>query len=247
MIQTGSVTTELFVSPAEQNPGIEEYENYQIDEPDGAPNNGEQALWDPKFRGTPDAVEGDTLNIFYGTNDGTGNTSYAHTLPFGRQTARWTNTTSASEAIFANRGPVYTASGTGENLIWDLMDDAFGLRSNTMLIHGGRVTWEGNVAYNDNHVTFESSPTPDGAAQIQVTATTGGGQAFVRNDNIFQAENDLNGNDNPLADGQAIIEIDNPANLGATPNTRVFGNRNAFLQVCASVEEDADSISIWKD
>lgn len=36
--------------------------------------------------------------------------------------------------------------------------------STTLLIHGSRTRWEGNVGYNDNHVSFETSLTPGNGA-----------------------------------------------------------------------------------
>jgi hypothetical protein len=36
-------------------------------------------------------------------------------------------------------------------------------KSNTFLIHGAKETWEGNIAYNDNHVQYETALAPAGA------------------------------------------------------------------------------------
>jgi prepilin-type N-terminal cleavage/methylation domain-containing protein len=246
LIQSGSVTTDIFISPAETNPAISAYENYTSSEPEAAADP-ERALWDPRFRGTPS--EDEDVIMDYAENDATGNMSYAHTGPYGRQVGRWRSTTSASEAVMANRGPVFTATGMGSSLIWETPDTTFGLQSNTMLIHGGKTTWEGNVGYNDAHVDFENSATPDGAAQIQVTAAQGG-EAFSRNDNIFMAENDQTGLNStpvisPAADGTADITL--AANL---LNTSAYGNRNAFLNLVATSEfaaTGAGTVTIWKD
>ena len=51
--------------------------------------------------------------------------------------------------------------GTKGKSRWTLTNDQYGTGSNTLLIHGGRTTWEGNIAYNDNHITFETRPDPE--------------------------------------------------------------------------------------
>jgi prepilin-type N-terminal cleavage/methylation domain-containing protein/prepilin-type processing-associated H-X9-DG protein len=238
LVNNGSVTAELFISPVEQNPSIQEYENYQVDEPEAAAEP-ERALWDPAMRGTPgsESEEGVDLNIQYSLtgNDGVGNISYAHTPPIGKRRAQWSDTFVASEPVFANRGPVYEiANGTGNtaDAIWDLVDGAFGLQSNTLLIHGGRTTWEGNVGYNDGHVDFENTPTPDQAAQIQVSSAQAG-EAFTRNDNLFVSENDLDGT---VADGggDAWNEAYPMEQFSGSTPDNAFNQRNAWLNIIAS-------------
>ena len=245
LIQNGSVTPELFVSPVEQNPGIEAYDEYQVTEPDAVTTDPERALWDPRFRGTPNQDEGASLGIQYGPNDDTGNVSYAHTMPFGRQTGKWSNTFSASEAVLANRGPVFEDVGTGETLTWQLpLDQPAGTNSFTLLIHGGRNTWEGNVGYNDNHVDFEQTATPDGAAALQITGGTGGGEAFTRNDNIFMAEVDSTGEhaqNNPNANSTNLQNL--PTN--STANTAALQQRNAFLKIIG--DATATQVRVWQD
>ncbi|MGP1272618.1 MAG: type II secretion system protein [Phycisphaerales bacterium] len=244
LVQSGSITPELLVSPVEQNPGIEAYDEYQITEPEAATGaEPERALWDPAMRGSPDPAEGEGLNITYGSNDETGNTSYAHTLPFGRQTGKWSNTFSAAEPVLANRGPVYQAVGTGEALTWQLeLENAAAGQSFTLLIHGGRNTWEGNVGYNDNHVDFEQSPTPDGASALQITGGTGGGQAFTRNDNIFMMESDTTGD---LVGSQAFDAGVDEIPYENTGINDIFGQRNAFLKIAANAT-DSD-VGVWQD
>jgi hypothetical protein len=65
-----------------------------------------------------------------------------------------------------------------------------GTGSNTLLIHGGRTTWEGNIVYNDNSVRFEITPDP---VSTPFTFTGLGGQA-VQPDNLFVNENDTTRN-----------------------------------------------------
>ena len=81
--------------------------------------------------------------------------SYAHVLPIGKRgTAKWNNSFNSYDAIIANRGPKVTGATFGKA---PLVVPSFDKKSNTLRIHGGRSTWEGNVTYNDNSVVFETS------------------------------------------------------------------------------------------
>ena len=62
-----------------------------------------------------------------------------------------------------------------------------GVGSNTLLIHGGRTTWEGNVAYNDNHVNFETRPDPE---TLPFTFSTLAANIRTQFDNLFVNEKD---------------------------------------------------------
>ncbi|MCC6970897.1 MAG: hypothetical protein IT434_11830, partial [Phycisphaerales bacterium] len=121
-----------------------------------------------------------------------GHNSYAHTPPFGKQRAKWSNSFNATETCFGNRGPMY--KGDAEQG-WTLLtgsgaSDACGKNSNTLLIHGGRTTWEGNVGYNDSHVNFEVKPDPD-ALTYNFTGLAIGQR--TKPDNIFVPEKDVDG------------------------------------------------------
>ncbi|MEO1584502.1 MAG: type II secretion system protein [Planctomycetota bacterium] len=258
LINNGSITTELLISPVEQNPSIADYENYQLDEPEAAAIP-ERALWDPAMRGTPDTLEGQGLNITYTEtlNDGTGNTSYAHTLPVGRRLAQWSNTFIASEPVLANRGPVFQQTVTGENATWELAEggaDQFGLLSNTLLIHGNRNSWSGNIGYNDAHVDFENTASPDQASQIQVTSTAGaGGNPFTVNDNIFVSENDREGDAANSESGTAGDWSAAVSNFPVVSDDIDAGlsQRNAFLNIIANSTDRASgteqTLGLWKD
>ncbi len=207
MIYNGLVPLEMLISPAEQGPIIE-YENYQIDEPAAAADPS-KALWDPAFRATPrdsaigDQQEGDE-----------GSFSYAHTPPFGRRKdSTWRDTYSASQAVLGNRGASWTRGRKGD---WELLDETHevaddyskpvGEMSNTLLIHGSRSKWEGNIAYQDNRVIFETRPDLE---DLPFTFTSLG----VRADNLFVNEDDATG------------EPDSEVRLDAQSD-----NLNAFLR-----------------
>ena len=250
LIGEGFVTAELMVSPAETNNAqIIVYDNYEVEEPEGAADK-QRALWDPKFRGTPLEVENDTVTG-PGVQEGFGNMSYAHTPPYHRRLSQWGSTFKSSEAVIGNRGPMWTATGTGRDLVWGLSGtstaDRFGLGSNTLLIHGGKSTWEGNIGYNDNHVSFEQRPDPE-----NITLTITQGETFTRNDNIFVSELDTTG---ALPSG---VASPNAATGALTMNSATNGSgelnqSNALLKMVGAVttggagNSTVNSITAWQD
>ena len=244
LIGEGFVTAELMVSPAESNTSqIVVYEDYEVEEPEGSVDEN-RALWDPKFRGTPN----DETTIT-GSIGGIGHMSYAHTPPFLRRLGQWGSTFKASEAVLGNRGPLWTAEGTGATLVWELQGNDSsslqGLGSNTLLIHGGKTTWEGNIAYNDNHVSFEQRPDPENIT-LTITSTTGGGQPFTRNDNIFVSEIDLTGAPTAETAGTNVT-------YAGTGTNAPLSQSNGFLKMISLVtatgtnNTTVSSVRGWQD
>jgi prepilin-type N-terminal cleavage/methylation domain-containing protein len=175
MIYNGFFSPELCVNPAEVNGAIKVFSGYQYSEPQSAAgSNKKLALWDPSFRCTPINTETNPTG-FTGTD---GAFSYGY-MPFvGARRSKWNNTFQSTEAIVGNRGP------TGSNTI------EYGINSNTLLIHGGRTTWEGNICYNDNHANFETRADPE-TLPFTFSGIT---NASLRTqfDNVFVNENDAN-------------------------------------------------------
>lgn len=233
MIFAGSISPELCVSPAESNTGgIQISPAYEYSNPTGSATTS-SALWDPKFRGTPNepVVTGSPSGM------GVGNNSYAHILPFGKRRSMWTDTMSTTEAVFANRGPQYNTSdfaayptGTGR---WTLTNDTLGTGSNTLLIHGGRTTWEGNVGYNDGHVAFETKPNPDTVTYTRNIATSSATNPKAAPDNLFVNESDEQGGD--------------------TSATSFGAGRNIYMRPVQQVTSSGTNgstvgtVTIWKD
>ena len=195
LIFNGNIPAELAVSPAEQGP-ISVYKDYQFDEPEGAQNQ-DRALWDPAFRAVPtDRAVGPDQAV-----GDDGGFSYAHTPPFGaRKTTYWRDTYESGAVVLGNRGPSWTLQGSTDTGDWVLFDDGdqppsgnydrqMGQSSNTLLIHGSRVSWEGNLAYNDNRVEFETRPDPEELTWV----FRGIAQSENRSqpDNVFVNEDDL--------------------------------------------------------
>lgn len=192
LIFNGFFGPELCVSPAESNGSIKQMSTYAYSQPPSAATP-LQALWDPAFAVTPNDAAVPTVSTT------AGHFSYAINPPIGGRRAKWTNSFSATEAIVGNRGPNYTATNTGASLIWTINPvttlpsannngaNPVGINSNTLLIHGSRTTWEGNIAYNDNHVNFETRPDPE-ATPFTFNGVSGTQRTFT--DNVFANEND---------------------------------------------------------
>ena len=144
LVFNGFIPTDMCVSPAEVNSSIKPCDTYEFNEPKAAANP-KLALWDPAF--SADFTGGRT-----------GNVSYGHALPFGERLANWSDTFNASQALAGNRGPEVL----GVNMAADgaPVERLANPASNTMRIHGAMDTWEGNTAYGDSHVNFETRLTP---------------------------------------------------------------------------------------
>ncbi|MBC7834727.1 MAG: hypothetical protein H7Y88_06450 [Phycisphaerales bacterium] len=146
LIFNGWISPEITINPAESNTAfIERDDDYQYTDPPATVRPAD-ALWDPAFKAdfSPGAPQ-------------KANNSYAHMMPSrARLEKQWRNTFSATEAFFGNRGPEVTGWTKGGKR------PAFNDASNTLLIHGGRTSWEGNIGYNDSHVAFETTMSPEG-------------------------------------------------------------------------------------
>src|SRR5579862_3576093 len=113
LIFNGTIPTELMINPAEADGNIKNYDTYEFDSPLGAVDPS-RATWDPQFRATP-------LDAAIGSQSATdpGSCSYAHNPPFGKRRAKWSNTFTATEAVFGDRGPCYVLTGTGTTATWN--------------------------------------------------------------------------------------------------------------------------------
>ena len=224
LVFNGFTTPKIHVSSSEASTGsVQVCESYEYTSPGGAVSSA-NALWDPRFKGTP--IDSQTIAPAQGAN--IGNNSYALILPFGKRRAMWTDTMSTTEAVLCNRGPTY-ASGDAANYPsntgrWTLTNDATGTGSVTLLIHGGRTTWEGNVAYNDGHSAMETKPNPDG-----LTYTRSSGTPKAVTDNLF------------------VNETDEQGGSGSAGNLTL--GSNAFLRPVASVAASGSTVTVtlWRD
>lgn len=206
LLFNASLSPEVLYNPSEVSGSIAIDTAYQNSNPARAavPAN---ALWDPAFRGAPSstlAPNGENGVAGRETAAGvraTGGNSYAHMVWRGAangntttngRISRWSNTFNATEAVFGNRGPTFIAGG-GDNVTTYptngytlLANDDTGARSQTLQIHGGRTTWEGNIGYNDGHVNFESRADPaEVTFQSFAPVTVNGTSTRTVPDNIF--------------------------------------------------------------
>jgi prepilin-type processing-associated H-X9-DG protein len=147
LLADGLFSSEWLVSPAEANESIRSFG-------DRGSAAGESSDHLELFAATPDDIPDRTI----------GHCSYAFTPPFGARRASLNTKVPATQAVVGNRGPSFEGGRTEP---WTLFDAAQeratgrkGINSNTLLIHGGRRTWEGNIAYADGHVNFESQADP---------------------------------------------------------------------------------------
>jgi prepilin-type N-terminal cleavage/methylation domain-containing protein len=191
LIWNGSISPEICVSPAESNGSVRTDDGYENSNPTKAGSKATTALWDPGFAGTPLATDGQGPSGFSGRRtSGVGNNSYAHSFLLGNRRQRWSNTFSSTDAIVGNRGPlfqgtVWTSAG------WRLVTGAQGDASNTLLIHGARNSWEGNIAYNDGRVNFETRADPTEVVyRRNVTGTPSTSNPATAADNLFMDETD---------------------------------------------------------
>ena len=141
LIYFGAVSPEMMVSPAESNDKVKVYEEYEYDAPKRAVNP-QAALWDPGF--SADFSDGNT-----------GNTSYAHLILSKSRHDLWKlGKFDATLPVVGNRGPKVTAvTYKGEPDALKAEPQVSG-KSKTFAIHGSPDAWEGNIAFNDNHVEF---------------------------------------------------------------------------------------------
>jgi prepilin-type N-terminal cleavage/methylation domain-containing protein len=241
MIFNGSLSTEIMINPAEADGNVKLRDTYEFDQPTGCAVTS-QATWDPKFRGTPidTAVAG--VSPMIGT-PGTdpGNQSYAHNPPFGKRRARWSNSFTATEAVIGDRGPIYSISGSGTTATWNLVANSdFGDRSITLLIHGSRVKWEGNEAFNDNHVDFLTKADPDNVT-FSFTSLTAGQRTLP--DNIFVNEKDAD------RTSQGGDTASTTTGGGSYTDANVYLNANAYLRPYSQVTSTnaTPSIKVWVD
>lgn len=203
LVYNGFITPEQLINPAEADGNIRADKDFQYQTVSQA-QDPRQALWDPGFVGafsnrdryipptntgsqtgpnTPDNPTAGQVSI--------GNNSYGLQPLWGARTSSryWSNTTDANTPIIANRGPKYTEPAnllTNANAQYVLSQSppGSGVGSATLLIHGGKKTWEGNIVWNDNHVSFETTSQP---TTLRIDFTQGG-TTYQVSDNLFVDE-----------------------------------------------------------
>jgi hypothetical protein len=168
---------------------------------------------------------------------------------FGARREQWTNTFEASQAVLGNRGPTFDVVGTKMSASYRLAKTGAvntnagftdtigkGTSSISLLIHGGRTTWEGNVAFSDNSVHFltQADPTEYPFTFSGLTASKKG----KRRENFFVAENDATLTPLPTQIGRMSV--------GDTAATNPLTTTNNWLRTwtVSGVAEDATTSEV---
>ena len=155
MIAQEFFNTDILIGPTESNPMIVEYENYNFQ----FYNPGTDQYWDRAFRcllGGPQC-----------------NSSYYHMVLTGqRKKTKWRNTSHEGDPILSTRG---TLDGVETGIDYE--------GSYTLLLHGPKKEWMGNIAYADNHTKVSNTFYP---SLVSYEPQTGTG--YLTKDNIFTAE-----------------------------------------------------------
>ncbi len=150
-------TPDLIISDNEPNPNVSAYSEYDYEARD-IPSD---VYWD----GDGDEESGLKVDL---TEGGEGcHVSYASIPLIGqRKSKEWKCSGSSEYPILGNRGPRFGDITTDRSVTYD--------------IHGDGRTWEGNICWQDNHISYEVSPTP-----LMAIYTTTEGSVM---DNIFNID-----------------------------------------------------------
>lgn len=242
IIFNGFIPIELTLSPAEVG-HVEVMKNYQTAYPTTAVDPA-KCLWDPAFRGTPLDEWGGKVP---GAVGDASHNSYAQAVYQGARESIWSNTFSATEACWGNRGPAYILR---DNAWHPLAGSTFGDGSTTMEIHGDPETWEGNIGYNDQHVDYVKRPDPETLVWAFPGIADESNREFP--DNLFHSEHD---NSRWLIDEQIelVTETDGRGTVKATGKNGGSGaldQRNNYLRPISKVIPGQSGLieaKIWID
>ena len=173
--------TDIVIGPTEANPQVVEDVDYDYSEYDP----GNDTYWDEGFECSLGAPPG--TNFYC-------NTSFVHEAICGdRKTLKWVDNQDAAYPILGTRAP---ENGAATN-------DTKYEQSQTLLLHGPRKQWIGNVVFADNHTTQILNFYP---AQTTYEAVDGSGGPVK--DNIFAAEfGDSPGSNDAKALSDAFLVI----------------------------------------
>ncbi|MBX3389432.1 MAG: prepilin-type N-terminal cleavage/methylation domain-containing protein [Phycisphaeraceae bacterium] len=199
LIYNGSFGPEICVSPAEVNGNIKVNPYYQFSKPAAVNTTKQaQAICDPSFAAYPTTDIGGDFDIKgAGGITPAGGFSYAFVPMYGARRFMWQSTFDAGQVVLGNRGPWYT----GDQGAWKLSETTRGkdsikaTQSNTLLIHGARTSWEGNLARNDNSVSFETRPDPENITVVYDKVSSSNTAGVFKYDNVFANEDEANSTD----------------------------------------------------
>ncbi len=197
MIAQEYFNPDICIGPTEVNPVVEVYKDYNYDAYDPSSDtywDGDSSAEGQLDVGSP----GETFQAELDSSDstsGVSNTSYFHMALVGqRKKLYWRNNQDADRVGFGTRG---TKDGllTGDDYV----------RSQTLLLHGPKREWRGNMVFMDNHAEGVQTFYPGNISYERMNdATTG-----LEKDNVFAAEfNDFDTSNNQ-ASADAFLVITN--------------------------------------
>lgn len=220
LIYQGLITTEMVICPAEADGGIRKDPDFRTGDIQGA-GTPTQALWDPGFVGAFSNRDKFVANS--GNADLTADNPFAgqvnvcnnsYALPplygFRRSSNYWGLTYASNDPIIANRGPQYTApTQLNTNTVYALVQNppAAGISSNTLLIHGGKKEWDGNVAWNDGHVSYETGPTASTPSNLRMEYVSNNQTLSVPDCLFVDERNEGNGGNQGASQNRANVYL----------------------------------------
>ena len=196
MIAKNFITTDILISPVEENPVVKLKSDYNFNSfnPAGTGDAFGPFHWDASFRANIFAIaDGGATNVCH--------TSYAHLALIGdRKKFYWNNKASSTRPIMGNRG-THNGAISGTNYS----------KSYTLLFHDAKDTWEGHICYGDNHVNLERSVIPD-TVQYECGSIT------LKKDNIYTFSDFATGGCKGIQEGDTwmCIGIGSPTNTSYT-------------------------------
>lgn len=167
MIAQEYFNTDILIGPTEQNPSVTEMPAYDYNYYRPI----QDTYWDP--------------NLFCNIEcDGVSNVSFYHMALTGqRKKVKWRSTATEGDPMISTRGPYHNPfSGAGPLTGGD--EDDYTL-SYSLLLHGPKREWIGNVAFADNHTETINTFFP-GVTSYEPQEAGGG----LMKDNIFGCEFD---------------------------------------------------------
>ncbi|MHC4127625.1 MAG: type II secretion system protein [Planctomycetota bacterium] len=181
MIAQEFFNTDILIGPTEANPVVVEDLDYDFSAYSPVNDN----YWDDEFEVAIWAEPGQGYFC---------NTSYAHQALCGdRKVLKWRDTQDSTYPILGTRG-VEDGIGPGEP-----KHD----KSPTLLLHGSKQQWVGNIVFSDNHTGTVENFYPSQTTYEPIDGSTG-----PVKDNIFAAEFDEPGRDGRVQpDSWMVISI----------------------------------------
>jgi len=178
-------TPEVAVGPTEPSGRVAVKDDYNW-ETINVPND---IYWDDSFRADLQSIS---------------NTSYA-SMPIAgeRQLKQWRDTSDSSWPILGNRG---VQNGSLAANIYNA--------SLTLQIHGSKKKWDGNIVFQDNHVLYTDTFTPEGV-NYQLNGV-------VTPDNLFNNDSNGGGPQSPNGNDAWLVIIDKNQMVGTPDLVQAF-------------------------